>query len=47
MAKRITVMIDEDKDRKLRQIQAKTIEKTEASYSYSKCLNDQLEKALK
>jgi len=47
MSKRITVMIDDDVDRKLRQIQAKMIQQSSESYSYSKALNDILKKSLK
>ena len=40
MAKRITIMIDEDLDKKLRMIQAKQIAKDNKSVSYSKVLNE-------
>ncbi|MCH9040543.1 MAG: hypothetical protein IIB80_00045 [Thaumarchaeota archaeon] len=47
MSKRVTVMIDEDLDKKLRLLQAKHIQQKQTSYSYSKTLNEVLRKALK
>ncbi len=47
MAKRITIMIEDDLDRKLRVIQAKTIQSTSSSVSYSKIMNETLRKQLK
>lgn len=47
MSKRITIMIDDDLDKKLRFRQAKMIQQEQASYSYSKMLNDTLRKVLK
>ncbi len=47
MAKRITIMIDDDLDKKLRLIQAKEITKTSSSISYSQVVNDMLRKQLK
>ncbi|MCH7966740.1 MAG: hypothetical protein IIB02_04880 [Thaumarchaeota archaeon] len=47
MSKRVTIMIDEDLDKKLRLRQAKMIQQEQASYSYSKVLNDTLRKILK
>ena len=47
MAKRITIMIDEELDKKLRQLQAKLIQETTSSVSYSQVLNDTLKKRLK
>jgi hypothetical protein len=47
MAKRITVMIDDDIDKKLRQIQAKMIQSTSDSVSYSKVINETLKKGIK
>ena len=47
MSKRITIMIDDDLDKKLRLRQAKTIQHEQTSYSYSKALNDTLRKSLK
>ncbi len=46
MKKRITIMIDEDLDKKLRVYQAKTIQKNQSSYSYSQALNEALRKTL-
>jgi hypothetical protein len=40
-------MIDDDLDKKLRQIQAKTIQSTHSSVSYSKTMNEMLRKQLK
>ncbi len=47
MAKRVTIMIDDDLDKKLRLRQAKLISQEQRSYSYSKVLNDAVRKALK
>lgn len=47
LAKRITVVIDDDIDGKLRQIQAKLIRKRQMSVSYSRVLNDTVRKGLK
>jgi len=47
MSKRVTIMIDEDLDKKLRLRQAKLIQQEQASYSYSKVLNETLRKVLK
>ncbi len=47
MSKRVTIMIDDDLDKKLRLRQAKMIQQEQASYSYSKVLNDTLRKVLK
>jgi len=47
MAKRITVVMDDDIDKKLRLRQAKIIQQEKASCSYSKVINDILRKALK
>ncbi len=47
MSKRVTIMIDEDLDKKLRLRQAKMIQQNQSSYSYSKVLNDVLRKSLK
>ncbi|WP_185736583.1 hypothetical protein [Candidatus Nitrosopumilus sp. SW] len=47
MAKRVTVMIDDDIDKKLRLRQAKLIQQEQASYSYSKVLNETIRKVLK
>ena len=42
MAKRVTIMIDDDLDKKLRQIQAKMIQKENKSISYSHVINTML-----
>lgn len=47
MSKRITIMIDDDLDKKLRVHQAKIIQRDQSSYSYSKALNETLRKVLK
>jgi len=46
-SKRVTIMIDDDLDKKLRTEQAKRIQQESSSYSYSKVLNDTLRKVLK
>jgi len=46
-AKRVTIMIDNDLDQKLRSRQAKMIRETQSSYSFSKVLNETLRKELK
>jgi len=47
MSKRVTIMIDEDLDKKLRLRQAKMIQQEQSSYSYSRVLNESLRKVLK
>jgi len=47
MGKRVTIMIDDDLDTKLRSIQAKSIQSTTSSVSYSKVVNETLRKKLK
>jgi hypothetical protein len=47
MTKRITIMMDDALDKKLRLIQAKQIANTSSSVSYSRVLNDMLRKQLK
>lgn len=47
MAKRITIMIDDDLDKKLRQQQAKLIQESISSVSYSQVLNETLRNQLK
>ena len=47
MTKRVTVMIDDDLDKKIRMLQAKLIIQEQTSYSYSKVLNEVLRKSLK
>jgi hypothetical protein len=46
MPKRITIMIADHLDKKIRMIQAKKIKEQASSYSYSKAVNDILEKYL-
>ena len=46
MTKRVTIMIDDDNDKKLRIIQAKQITQSTQSVSYSRVINDQLRKVL-
>lgn len=46
MSKRITIMIDDDLDKKLRLRQAKLIQQEQASISYSKVLNETLRTGL-
>ena len=45
--RRVTIMIDDDLDKKIRTKQAKTIQATQGSYSYSKVINELVRKALK
>ncbi len=47
MNKRITIIIEDDIDKKLRIRQAKIIQQNMSSYSYSRIVNDTLRKALK
>ena len=47
MSKRITIMIDDDLDKKLRLIQAKGIQSTNSSVSYSRVINEALRKKLR
>lgn len=47
MSKRITIVMDNDNDKKLRAIQAKEIIKSVNSVSYSRVINDIIRKALK
>ena len=47
MVKRITVMLDDDVIKKLRIIQAKQIRDSEKSVSFSKIINQQLQKIQK
>ena len=46
MSKRVTIMIDEELDKKIRAYQAKQIQKNNVSYSYSKAVNEILRKAI-
>jgi len=47
LAKRITIMIDDDLDKKLRLIQAKKIQNTNDSVSFSRIMNETLRQILK
>jgi hypothetical protein len=47
MARRVTVMIDEDNLKKLRILQAKLLRETNSSVSFSKVLNDVVSKCFK
>jgi hypothetical protein len=47
MAKRVTIMIDEDLDKKLRIKQAKMIQQEQTSYSYSRIINETIRKVIK
>lgn len=47
MSHRVTIMLDEDLDKKIRQMQARKIQKNNSTYSFSKTLNEVLRKALK
>ena len=46
-AKRVTIMIDNDLDKKLRVRQAKMIQQEQTSYSFSRVINEILRKTLK
>ena len=46
MSKRITIMIDNELDKKIRVFQAKKMQKENTTYSYSKAINDILKKAI-
>ena len=47
MSKRVTIMIDDDLDKKLRLLQSKLIQKEQTSYSYSRVINETIRKVLK
>ena len=47
MAKRVTIMLDEDLIKKLHEIQAKQIKETSESVSFSAVLNTMLDNGLK
>ena len=47
MGKRITIMIDEDLEKKLRLLQAKTIASSKEGVSFSQVLNKTLRRAIK
>ena len=46
MKKRVTVMIDDKLDKKIRLFQAKKIQEENSSYSYSQAVNDIIRKAI-
>jgi len=46
-AKRITIMVDDDLDKKLRLRQSKLIQQSQSSVSYSRVINDIIRKCLK
>jgi len=46
MTKRVTIVLDDDLDKKLRDLQAKMIIQEKTSYSFSKTINVVLGKAL-
>jgi len=46
MGRRVTIMIEDSIDKKIRQFQAKMIQKENTTYSYSKAVNDLLRKTL-
>ena len=46
-ARRVTIMMDEDLDKKIRMRQAKMIQQEQKSYSYSKVVNETLRKVIK
>ena len=47
MSKRVTIVIDDDLDKKIRLRQSKMIQQNQTAYSFSKTLNDVLRKSLK
>jgi predicted transcriptional regulator len=47
MAKRITIMLDDALDKKLRLLQAKAIQSTTSSVSFSSVLNEAIRTSLK
>ena len=47
MGKRVTIMIDEDLDKKLRYRQAKIIQQEQSAHSFSRVVNETLRKGLK
>ena len=47
MSKRVTIMIDNDLDKKIRMIQAKKIKDTNKIVSFSEIINETLRKNLK
>jgi len=47
MSKRVTIMIDDDLDKKIRLRQAKLIQQDQSAHSYSRVLNESLRKFLR
>ncbi len=47
MARRVTIMLDDDLLKKLHEIQAKQIKESQKSVSFSRVLNEMLRKSLK
>ncbi len=47
MRKRVTIVIDEDLEKKIRQRQTKMIQQNQIVYSFSTALNEVLRKGLK
>ncbi len=47
MSKRVTIMIDDDLDKKMRMLQARMIQSTTSSVSFSNVLNQVLRESLK
>jgi organic hydroperoxide reductase OsmC/OhrA len=47
MSKRVTIMIDEDLDSRLRNKQARIIQTTHSTCSYSRVLNETLRKSMR
>jgi len=47
MGKRITIVLDDDLDKKLRLRQAKIIQQKQVSYSFSRVVNETIRKCLK
>jgi len=45
--KRVTIMLEDDLDKKIREIQAKAIRSTNSSVSFSKVINDLIRNNLK
>jgi len=46
MGRRVTIMIEDSLDKKIRQFQSKMIQKENTTYSYSKAVNVLLKKSL-
>ncbi|MFB5624651.1 MAG: hypothetical protein ACE5RP_07055 [Nitrosopumilus sp.] len=46
MARRITIMVDDELDKRIRAYQAKVMKRDNSSYSYSRAINGLLKKAI-